>query len=214
MASLWRTLTGSGAAAPTPDQPSSDPTAPLSATPPAQVSQPEEGSGACPYQLDFGAFAQGQHITLNGVSLVRADLIDRMKAMAGADLLVVSRDSHGMKLVAPEGDYSHGALLVDANNKGVGFWMPEAQWKTLPHSLRPTTAIDIDGQQFIRLDLTDRIQSMITEAKCLKIIAEYHGFHLMADNGDLSKGLLMVDKQLRTEGFWLPKWEYDRRGRP
>eukprot|EP00667_Euglena_gracilis_P035565 EG_transcript_66175 len=99
MASLWRTLTGSGAAAPTPDQPSSDPTAPLSAPlpTPAQVSQLEEGSGDSPDQLDFGAFAQGQHITLKGVRLVRADLIDRMKAMLGADFLVVSRDSRGMK---------------------------------------------------------------------------------------------------------------------
>jgi len=159
-------------------------------------------------ELDFASFPVGGAITLGDVTLVRTPFQDKMKAFAAPDagLMVVSKDPLGNSLVAIKGDWSTGALQVDAANTAVAFWMPRTQWE----QLCPYAAIQVGDAIFIRYDVVERVTRMATHSKELQVVApDWHGFQLVADEGDLTRGLLMVDGDHAAVGYWMPKAEFD-----
>lgn len=159
--------------------------------------------------LDFSVFALGEVITLGTTIFVRCDLPDRMQRFCapGASLQIISKDSKGSGLLAINGDYSEGVLQVDPQNHASGFWLPADQWA----QLCPGAAIRLGDQTFVRHDLPDRIAHIATQSKQLHIITpDYHGYQLMADEGDLSRGLLMVAAGHGAVGYWMPEEEHQR----
>lgn len=164
-------------------------------------------------ELDLGNLVQGQHITVRGVRLVRADVLAKMKAFGapGLDLLIICKDIKGQTLVSINGDLSHGLLLVSNRHKGIGYWMPQAEWASLPWAKRPVNIIDLDGQEFVRLDLDERIVSL-AQSRHLCVVGHWHGFRLMAENGVTTQGLLMVDHATIAHGYWMPREEYLQHG--
>eukprot|EP00667_Euglena_gracilis_P029271 EG_transcript_38482 len=152
-------------------------------------------------ELDFSAFPVGAAITLGDVALVRSDYRDKMKPFSkeGLSLMIVSQDSKGHSLVAVDGNYTNGALQVDKENNAVAFWMPLALWQQLcPHA-----AIKVGGHSFVHYDVIDRITRMATGSKQLVVVApDWHGYQLMADEGKLENGLLMVDGDHNAVGYW------------
>eukprot|EP00667_Euglena_gracilis_P021709 EG_transcript_23887 len=159
--------------------------------------------------LDFSNFKIGQYISIAGCKLVKADLQDLMRqfAKAGEDLVIVSKDNFGQMLVAPKGEYSQGVLQVTKEGKAIGCWLPEELW----NHLRPQASIKVGDHVFVRMDISDRIGHMATKSKGLEIVAsDWHGYKLMIEEGDFSRGLLMVDNTNVAIGYWIPKEEYDK----
>eukprot|EP00668_Euglena_longa_P033911 GGOE01043583.1.p1 GENE.GGOE01043583.1~~GGOE01043583.1.p1 ORF type:complete len:202 (-),score=70.08 GGOE01043583.1:355-927(-) len=160
-------------------------------------------------ELDFSAFPVGSAITLGTVALVRSDYRDKMKRFAdqSRSLMIVSQDSKGHSLVAIDGKYDSGALQVDKDNNAVAFWMPLEQWQ----QLCPNATIKVGDHSFVHIDLVYRITHMATESKQLVVVVQdWHGYQLMADEGKLEKGLLMVDSDQNAVGYWMLQEEYNQ----
>jgi hypothetical protein len=160
--------------------------------------------------LDFSTFQVGASIKLGDTTLVKCDLPDKMKAYTQPDvqLMVVSKDSNGQTLLALDGNYANGVLQVTADNAAVGFWLPLEQWT----ELRPGTCIKMGQTELVRYDDAEQIQRLATESKELQVVTpDFHGYQLMAQDGEVAKGLLMVTKESSAVGYWMPKEEYDKK---
>uniref|UniRef100_A0A7S1J398 Uncharacterized protein n=1 Tax=Eutreptiella gymnastica TaxID=73025 RepID=A0A7S1J398_9EUGL len=152
--------------------------------------------------------AVGSVIQLGEVSLVRTDTPDRMKELSApdADLMMVVKDFHGCMLCAKGGDFSKGVLQISANNEAIGYWMPQAEWM----ELQPGAVIKIKDVMLVRHDDQERMRNMAQSSKTLHVLnPDWHGYTLMATEGDVSRGLLMVNKDNGAVGFWMPKPEYE-----
>lgn len=156
--------------------------------------------------------AYGATIQLGETRLVRTDLHDRMKAMSESkDLMMVCKDFHGCTLNAVNGEYEKGVLQVSAENVSVGYWMPESEWI----EIRPGSHISVGEHTLVRTDTPERLQNMATNSKQLHVInTDWHGYQLMADEGDISRGLLMVNRDNAAIGFWMHKSQYDELYKP
>jgi hypothetical protein len=145
---------------------------------------------------------------IGDVRLIKVDLPDKMKAFTrpGNDLIKVLEDFHGYQLIALKGDWTKGVLQVDQFNRGVGYWMNEDEWNTI----RPGAVIQIDGQQFVRVDNEYRIRQLAAGTSKLEVVSSnWHGYTLMAQDGDIREGLLMVTSEGNGIGLWVPMSEAD-----
>jgi|UniRef100_A0A6T2M2N9 hypothetical protein len=159
--------------------------------------------------MHFSKFKVGDTIKLGDITLVKTDLPDKMKVFTSPELklMMVSKDAEGNNLVAIDGDYSRGVVQVNAaDNSAVGYWSPQSEWE----ELRPGTCIKMGEVDLVRHDDPETIRALATESKMLQVVTpDWHGYQLMAQDGDVAKGLLMVNSDANAVGFWMPKAEYD-----